>query len=72
MRQDVANEVRDLPLGVRLKLERIGDGVRQYVMADRLNMSASVLSLIESGRRPVPQGFEDRYREALAKAKVAA
>jgi transcriptional regulator with XRE-family HTH domain len=55
-----------VPVGTALKLERIAAGIRQFDLADRLGMDVTVLSRIESGRRPVDDELADRIRIAIA------
>lgn len=51
--------------GIMLKLLRIGRGVRQFELAARLGISPQMLSVYESGRRTLPEGFSVRYIRAL-------
>lgn len=68
MRQELAGRTTELPPGTALKIARITAGVKLYVLAHRLGITESALSRMETGKKPIPDGFAERYRAALFEA----
>jgi transcriptional regulator with XRE-family HTH domain len=53
------------PFGKVVRRHRIDLEMLLGVMAERLKVSASYLSQVESGKKPIPSGFADRAADAL-------
>ncbi|WP_017667967.1 helix-turn-helix transcriptional regulator [Sandarakinorhabdus sp. AAP62] len=61
------------PFGKAVRHLRIEHEMLLGTMADALDVSSSYLSQIESGKKPIPQGFADRVAQLIgldAKATV--
>ena len=54
--------------GIELKIKRIRAGVRAYELAQRVGMSESALSRIETGRKQPSPEMVKRINEALSAA----
>jgi transcriptional regulator with XRE-family HTH domain len=54
--------------GIEIKIARIRAGVRAYELAQRLGLSESALSRIETGRKEPSQELVARINDALSVA----
>lgn len=48
-------------LGKRLKMIRIASGMKQKSLSSALNITASLLSMYENGKRELPLNFLEKY-----------
>lgn len=53
------------PFGKAVRKHRIDAGMTLRAMADVLGVSAAFLSAVETGRKPLPEGFVDRIAVVL-------
>jgi ribosome-binding protein aMBF1 (putative translation factor) len=59
-------------LGLKIKLARIGKGIKQMDLADRLNINKSRFSLIENGWTMPTEDELRKIERALGKLEVEA
>ena len=55
--------------GLDLKVARLRAGLRQYEVAARLGVSASYLSMVETGREPLRKRLREEVMAVIAAAK---
>jgi hypothetical protein len=58
--------------GLELKFFRLEHGVLQWHLASALLVSPQYVSMLESGRKPLPEGFDERYRAAVVELSASA
>jgi len=63
--QAVETSETQIPVGLLLKIARLKAALRQYELAARVGISATMLSEIETGRRKVAQPLLDQIWEAI-------
>ena len=54
------------PFGIEVRKQRLDKGMRLLDMADAMNKTAAFLSSVETGRKPIPDGFVDEAADALS------
>jgi transcriptional regulator with XRE-family HTH domain len=68
MRQDLVKAAED-PIGLRIKIARLRVGLKQWELAQRIGMSGTELSRIESGAKTArPEILERLWAELEALA----